>query len=216
MTDAKGPIQIRPTLKRNTNTMTIDSVTHDTESNPTSKLKALPPFAAGVPKRILLVDSDEESQQRRAVMLRQRGVEVTCADDIEHARLLWQEDTYSLVMIDATDIHDDAMAFHKSIKEKRPKQMVKFFVGKPGLLSDAPLESESSTSTERKIRVMKNAQTIYATASNKYSRGTSIKSATSRIATQRSLNQLQSADRATAKVSKELSFGEAVRRAEGE
>jgi CheY-like chemotaxis protein len=187
-----------------------------TDSSPISKLKVLPPIAAGMPKRILLVDSDEESQQRRAAMLRQRGVEVTCADDIEHATLLWQEDTYSLVMIDATNIHDAAMAFHKSIKEKRPRQMVKFFVGKPGLLSDLPLEVESSATTDQRISVMKNAQAIFATASNRYSRGTGIKSATSQIATQRSLNRPQSADRATAKVSKELSFGEAVRRAEGQ
>lgn len=202
--------------KRNINTMTTDAVSHSTERYPMSKLKVRPPIAPGTPKRILLMDSDEESQHRRAVMLQQRGVEVTCADDIEHAKLLWQEDTYSLVMIDATNIYDEALAFLKLIKDARPKQMVKFLVGKPGLLSDSPLEKSAATSTEEKISVMKNAQKVFATASKKYSRGTGIKNATSHIATQRSLDRLQSADRATASANKEISFGEAIRRAGGE
>jgi len=201
---------------KETNIFTVDAVRHSTETYPMSKLKVRPPIAAGMPKRILLIDSDEESQHRRAVMLQQRGVEVTSADDIEHAKLLWEEDTYSLVMIDATNIYDEAVAFQKSIKEKRPKQMVKFLVGKPGLLSDSPLEKDAVPTTEQKISVMKNAQKIFATASNKYSRGTGIKNASSQIATQRSLDRLQSAELASTKASKEISFGEAVRRAGGE
>jgi len=196
--------------------MTTDAVRHSPERYAMSKLKVRPSIAAGTPKRILLIDSDEESQQRRAAMLKQRGVEVTCADDIEHARLLWQEDTYSLVMIDATNIYDEALAFQKLIKDTRPKQMVKFLVGKPGLLSDSPLEKDSATSTEQKLSVMKNAQKVFATASKKYSRGTGIKSATSQIAAQRSRDHLQWADQATDKANKEISFGEAVRRASGE
>lgn len=194
--------------------MTPDTAVPKTETLPGSKLKVLPPIAAGMPKRILLVDSDEDSQERRAGMLRQRGVEVTCADDIEHARLLWQEDMYSLVMIDATNMYDDAVAFHKSIRDERPKQLVKFLVGRPGLLSDSPVEGGLPPTTEQKISIMKSAQTIFAATSNKGSRGTGIKCATSQIATRRSRNLLQSADQAAAKVSKELSFGEAVRRAE--
>jgi DNA-binding NtrC family response regulator len=176
-------------------------------------LKGLPPIDAPTPKRILLIDADEESQQRRAGVLRQRGVEVTCADDIEHAKLLWQEDRYGLVMIDVTNIYDEAMTFRESIKDVRPKQMVKFFIGKPGLLSDLPPVKGSATNVEEKIAIMKNAQAIYARTSQKSSRGTGIKNANSQIATQRSLNRPQAADGKAAEAKKET-FGEAVRRVE--
>lgn len=196
--------------------MNTDDVSRSTETEPMSKLKILPPIATGVPRRILLIDSDEESQQRRAAMLQQRGVEVTCADDIEHAKLLWQEDGYSLVMIDATDIYDEAVAFQKSIKEKRPKQMVKFFVGKPGLLSDSPPKKNPSPTTEQKLSAMKNAQATFAKASNRYSRGTDIRAANSQIRTQRSSESLQPMDGDSPKADKEMSFGDAIRRAGGE
>jgi DNA-binding NtrC family response regulator len=192
--------------------MTIDPLSN-TEPYPTSKLKGLPPIATATPRCILLIDADEESQQRRARVLRQRGVDVTCADDIEHAKLLWQEDKYSLVMIDVTNIYDEALVFQKSIKDVRPKQMVKFFVGKPGLLSDSPPAKGSATNVEEKISIMKHAQAVYAQTSQESSRGTGIKSATSRIATQRSLNRHEPVDRGGTEAKKET-FGEAVRRVE--
>jgi CheY-like chemotaxis protein len=130
--------------------MTTDAVPHSEISTPL-KPKAVHSTTTAMPKRILLVDLDENSQERRADMLRQRGVEVTCADDIEHARLLWQEDKYSLVMIDATNIYDDAIAFQKSIKATRPKQLVKFLVGRPGLLSDSPLEGDADVNAGEKM-----------------------------------------------------------------
>lgn len=190
-----------------------------TENEPHSEISAAIksevalPTSTSMPKRILLVDTDETSQERRAEMLRQRGVEVTCADDIEHARLLWQEDTYSLVMIDATNIHDDAMAFHKLIKDTRPKQLVKFLVGRPGLLSDSPLGGDVVINADQKKSVMKSATAIFTAASNNGSRGTGIKSATMQIAAHRSLDLSKSAERTAAKGRKESSFGEAVRRA---
>src|SRR5512135_3891530 len=79
------------------------------------------PAIAGSPKRVLLVDADKASQERRATILRKCGVEVTCADDIEHARLLWQANFFHLVMIDTTNATDSAVAFQKSIKEESPK-----------------------------------------------------------------------------------------------
>jgi CheY-like chemotaxis protein len=75
-----------------------------------------PALVAGGRKRILLVDANTTSQTRRAGMLRQRGVEVTCAHDMANAKRLWHADPYHLVILDATDVHDDAVAFCKSIK----------------------------------------------------------------------------------------------------
>ena len=196
--------------------MTTDDVSRSFETNPMSQLKMLPPIAAEAPKRILLIDADEASQRRRAAMLQQRGVDVTCADDIEHAKLLWQEDSYSLVMIDATSIYDEAVAFQKSIKENRPKQMVKFFVGKPGLLSDSPPKKNLAPTTEQKLSAMKNAQATFAKASNRYSRGTGIRAANSQIRTQRSSDRPQPIGEDSPKADKEMSFGDAIRRAGGE
>jgi hypothetical protein len=181
-----------------------------------SQLKMLPPIAAEAPKRILLIDADEASQRRRASMLQQRGVEVTCANDIEHARQLWQEDVYSLVMIDATSIYDEAVTFQKSIKEKRPKQMVKFLVGKPGLLSDSPPKKNPSPTIEQKLSAMKNAQATFAKSSNRYSRGKDIRAANSQIRTHRSSDRPQPVDEDSPKADKEMSFGDAIRRAGGE
>jgi CheY-like chemotaxis protein len=168
----------------------------------------------GMPKRILLIDVDEFSQDRRAAMLRQRGVDVTCADDVEHARLLWQEDTYNLVMIDAKNIHDDAIVFYQSIKDKRPKQMVKFLVGKPALLADAPLEGEIPTVAARKTPILKDVQAF--PGSHKGSPGTGINGASSQILKLRSQVGFQSTEPSTPKPSIELSFGDAVSHARGQ
>jgi CheY-like chemotaxis protein len=170
---------------------------------------------SGSPKRVLLVDADETSQERRAAILRKCGVEVTCADDIEHARLLWQADSFHLVMIDTTNATDSAVAFQKSIKEESPKQLVKFFVGRPGLLSDSPLR-ESPIETGRKIAAMKRARTSVANASKGNSHRPGIMNAASEMSTRRSLNRLPQADQASTKPEREISFGEAVRRAGGE
>ena len=173
------------------------------------------PALAGSPKRVLLVDADEVSQERRAGVLRKCGVEVTCADDIDHARLLWQADSFHLVMIDTTNATDRAVAFQKFIKEESPKQLVKFFVGRPGLLSDYPLR-ESALETGLKITAMERARALVANASNRHSRGTGIMNAASEISTRRSLNRRTHAGQARAQIKNEISFGEAVRREGGE
>ena len=180
-----------------------------------SKSPAQAPANARSPKRVLLVDADETSQERRAAMLRKCGVEVTCADDIEHARLLWQADSFHLVMIDTTNATDSAVAFQKSIKEERPKQLVKFLVGRPGLLADSPLR-ESPLETGQKIAAMKRARASVANASKANFRRSGIMNAASEISTRRSFDRLPHADQASTKREHEVSFGEAVRRAERE
>jgi len=175
-----------------------------------------PALVPGVRKHILLVDADAASQTRRAAMLRDRGVEVTCANDIHHAQLLWQADSYNLVIVDATDVYDSAMAFLKSIKDERPTQRVTFLVGKPGFLADSPLEGEVPAGTERNVSAIRNNRTLLITASDQFSRGTGIMKAAKQISTRRSLDRLHSVDRTVAKSIQELSFGEAIRRAGGE
>lgn len=191
--------------------MDINTQTSNPEKSDSTQLTRAP----ASPKRVLLVDADEASQERRATILRKCGVEVTCADDIEHARLLWQANSFHLVMIDTTNATDSAVAFQKSIKEESPKQLVKFFVGRPGLLSDSPLR-QSPLETGQKIAAMKRARASVAKASSEHSRGPGIMNAASEISTRRSLNRLPRANQASAKAENEISFGEAVRRAGGE
>jgi hypothetical protein len=139
---------------------------------------------------------------------------VTCADDIEHARLLWQADAFNLVMIDTTNATESAVAFRQSIKRESARQLVKFFVGRPGLLSDSPLR-ESPMETVRKIDDMKKARASVAIASNRNSRQPGIMNAASVISIRRSLNRLPHSGQTSGKAAKEISFGEAVRSAAG-
>jgi CheY-like chemotaxis protein len=178
------------------------------------KSRMTPALVAGGRKRILLVDADTASQTRRAGMLRQRGVEVTCADDMAHAQLLWHAESYNLVIVDATNVYDGAMAFCKSIKLERPGQMVTFLVGQPEFLSSSPLKNIAAPNGP--IASVRNAHALLATASDKFSRGTGIMNCASQISTRRALNKLQSADRAVSKGKQEVSFGESVRRAGGD
>ena len=170
-----------------------------------------PALVAGGRKRILLVDADTASQTRRAGMLRQRGVEVTCAHDMVNAKQLWDADSYNLVIVDATNVHDDAVSFCKSIKDERPEQMVTFLVGRPHFLSPAPMQD--IVAKGKSILSAVNAHSLLTTASDKFSRGTGIMNCASQISTRRSLNKRQFADRAVTKAKQEVSFGEAARRA---
>ena len=162
------------------------------------------------------MDSDEASQTRRAGMLRQHGVEVVCADDLEHAQVLWHADSYNLVIIDAVNVYDSAMVFSKMIKEERPKQLVTFLVGGPGFLSDVPLQGEVPADIERGVKVIDRAQGVFAIASKKAAGETGIMSAASQMSARRAVLRIQSAEKTIENSRKETSFGEAVRRASGE
>jgi CheY-like chemotaxis protein len=177
------------------------------------KSRMTPAQVAGGRKRILLVDADLGSQTRRAGMLRQRGVEVMCATDMAHAQQLWHAESYNLVIMDATNVYDGAMAFCKSIKLERPEQLITFLVGQPEFLSPSPLQD--TVAQDRPSASVRNAHTLLASASDKFSRGTGIMNCTSQISTRRALHRLRSADRAIDKQRQEVSFGEAVRHAAG-
>jgi CheY-like chemotaxis protein len=178
------------------------------------KSRMTPALVAGGRKRILLVDADLGSQTRRAGMLRQRGVEVTCATDMAHAQLLWHVESYNLVIMDTTNVYDGAMAFCKSIKLERPEQLITFLVGQPEFLSSSPLQD--TVAQDRPSASVTNAHTLLAIASDKFSRGTGIMNCASQISTRRALNKMQSADRAVSKGKQEVSFGESVRREGGD
>jgi hypothetical protein len=147
-------------------------------------------------------------------MLRQRGVEVMCATDMAHAQQLCHAESYNLVIMDATNVYDVAMAFCKSIKLERPEQLITFLVGQPEFLSPSPLQD--TVGQDRPSASVRNAHTLLASASDKFWRGTGIMNCASQISTRRALHRLRSANRAIDKQRQEVSFGEAVRHGGGE
>lgn len=194
--------------------MNTSAITPRITNNNLMKPRITPAHVLGTRKRILLVDADAASQARRAGMLRQRGVEVVCADDMEHGQLLWEADTYNLVIVDATNAYDRALAFHQSIKAERPNQLVTFLVGRPVFLADSPVQAETPAGSG-KISGLKSAHTLLTAASDRFRRGTGIMNAASQMSTRRAILRLQSADNTIERARKETSFGEAVRRAGG-
>lgn len=178
------------------------------------KSRMTPALIAGGRKRILLVDADAARQTRRAGMLRQRGVEVVCASDMAHAQNLWRAESYNLVIVDAADVYDDAVAFCKSIKDERPEQLVTFLVGQPDFLAPSPLQN--MVKGTKPVLTAVNAHSLLISASDRFSRGTGIMTCASQMSTRRAINRVKWADQAVSKGKQELSFGEAVRRAGGE
>jgi hypothetical protein len=88
-------------------------------------------------RKVLLFDTNRRRCDGRADSLRERGVEVTCASDVEEARLKWSEDFYRLVLVDTTN-SPGAIEFSDEIRSANPKQLLAFFVRKPTYLSLAP------------------------------------------------------------------------------
>jgi len=88
-------------------------------------------------RKVLLFDTDRRRRDGRADSLRERGIEVTCASDVDEARLKWSEDFYRLVLVD-TGNSPKALEFSDEIRAANPKQLLAFFVRKPTYLSVAP------------------------------------------------------------------------------
>ena len=84
-------------------------------------------------RKVLLFDTDRRRRDGRADSLRERGIEVTCASDVDEARLKWSEDFYRLVLVD-TGNSPKALEFSDEIRAANPKQLLAFFVRKPTYL----------------------------------------------------------------------------------
>lgn len=98
-------------------------------------------------RRVLLFDTDQKRRESRADHLRSRGVEVLCASDAVEARLMWKENNYRLVLVDPND-SPHAVEFGDDVRASNPKQLLAFFVGKPGYLASSPLTPNGLDSPE--------------------------------------------------------------------
>ena len=107
-------------------------------------------------KRLLLLDADAGQCALRVKIMGKVGINVDCASDTSAARVLWQANSYHLVLIDLRRDPQGAAEFCAEIKTDSPRQAVAFLVGKPGYLSSSPnpeliVEALPSSETEQKV-----------------------------------------------------------------
>jgi hypothetical protein len=105
------------------------------------------PFAINVPgsykkKRVLLVDTSAHKRDLRSEVMRKLGVDVDCAADIAEARSWWRADLYDLVLVNMEKGIGQRDRFCDDIRGASPPQRMKFLVGGPEYLANAPSENE--------------------------------------------------------------------------
>lgn len=115
-------------------------------------------------RRVLLLDNDKTRRDGRADQLRSRGVEVMCAADITEARLMWLENSFRLILVE-TQGSPEAVEFGREIRFANPKQLLAFFVGRPGYLSSTPsllplIGTEELTAADFAVRVERACELI--------------------------------------------------------
>jgi len=93
------------------------------------------PEADSFGKTVLLVDSNQTLGEMRARRLRLYGVTVHTANSIEAARARLKENAYALVLVAPRENPEDAIQFHREIRQHNPQQKVAFLVGPPKYLS---------------------------------------------------------------------------------
>ena len=82
-------------------------------------------------RRILLVDQNPTTQNRRATILRTYEIEVHTASSVEEAASLSKRHTYDLVLVAAQENSEQAGALYTQIRAIRPRQRIGLLVGPP-------------------------------------------------------------------------------------
>ncbi len=80
-------------------------------------------------KTVLIVDGDRKPREARVHRLELYGVTVHAASSIEEARHNLRTNRYHLVLLAARENPEAAIALHREIRERNPKQRVAFLVG---------------------------------------------------------------------------------------
>ena len=94
--------------------------------------------------RVLLVDTDLGKRKLRLASMTRMGISVCCATDAAQARLLLRESPYNLVLINLPRDRQAALKLQADMKEDRPEQCIRFFVGRPSYLALKPLPEHES------------------------------------------------------------------------
>jgi len=95
--------------------------------------------------RVLLVDADPGMRKLRLASMTRMGMSVCCASDAVQARQLLRESSYDLVLIDLPRDRQAALKLRDDMKEDRPGQSIRFYVGKPSYLAMGPLPEHMSS-----------------------------------------------------------------------
>ena len=87
-------------------------------------------------RRVLLIDRCEKTRNVRTQFLREHGVEVETAEDLEQARFLWQPGRYNLVLLDARRYRSEELfEYWQQLRETAPRERIAFLLGPPFYLS---------------------------------------------------------------------------------
>lgn len=110
-----------------------EAVTHAPASGP-GEAAAPGALAAAIglrSKSILLVDSNRQSRESRAKIMRTRGVRVDCAVDADAARVRLAAEKYDLILVDPGRERESAQSLVQEIRTNNARQLVGFLVGSP-------------------------------------------------------------------------------------
>jgi hypothetical protein len=88
---------------------------------------------------VLLIDTSAAKRDLRADAMRQLGMDVDCACDIDEARSWWRPDLYDLVLVNMEN-GGKRDKFCDDVRGAIPAQQLAFLVGKPAYLADSPNE----------------------------------------------------------------------------
>lgn len=87
-------------------------------------------------RRILLVDQDTTTQNRRAAILRTYEIEVHTACSIQEAESLSKRHIYDLVLLSAQENSEQAGALCTQIRAIQPRQKIGLLVGPPAFVRE--------------------------------------------------------------------------------
>lgn len=82
-------------------------------------------------KSILLVDSNRQSCETRAKIMRKQGVQVDCVVDAGAARVRLAAEKYDLILVDPGRERESAESLVQEIRANNSRQLVRFLVGSP-------------------------------------------------------------------------------------
>jgi|SRR5690242_7963836 response regulator RpfG family c-di-GMP phosphodiesterase len=94
-----------------------------------------PPQNHGSPK-VLLIDRCKRTSDVRALFLRDHGIEVEAAEELEEARFFFQSKRFDLVLLDVRRyLPGQALDFCRLVKDIDPDQLIAFLLGPPRYIS---------------------------------------------------------------------------------
>jgi hypothetical protein len=114
-----------------------------TMQNDSLEFPLTPPEQCGDETRILLLDANDARRDNRTKALRDRGVQVDCAGNAEHARTLWKPGSHEIVLIEFRNAGEEIHDFHRYACNMRKKQKFGFYVGDPPYLTRSHRQCES-------------------------------------------------------------------------